>query len=176
MDVLSVRQAFPEYRDEVFCNLIPRFRPYKLFSFNQHSQYPRIGIVHYEMNHIQQQQQPFYVRYHTRRSSIDNLIVIYACNRGILVHGANDSYTSFCSPAYSGDKCQYQQERLTVHLRLETKVIDDTDTYKILIRLQTSANMFYDYIDFTFANYNPTSPYKTVVCFTVEKQSFQHSP
>ncbi|CAF1519979.1 unnamed protein product [Didymodactylos carnosus] len=151
-----------EDRDELYCNLIPQFRPYDSFSFNQHSQYPPIGIIHYEMNYIQEQ--PFHVRhqFHTRRSLIDNLTITYACNHGILVHGVNDSYTCFCSPAYFGDKCQYQQERLTVHLRLETTIIDDADTYKILIRLQTSTNMFYDYIDFTFINYDQT-PYKTVV-------------
>ncbi|CAF1426236.1 unnamed protein product [Didymodactylos carnosus] len=47
--------------------------------------------------------------------------LIWYCNRGILIETHNISdFKCFCPPTYYGDRCQYQSERLTLYMQIQT--------------------------------------------------------
>ena len=51
--------------------------------------------------------------------SLSSLLPPFWCNRGLAALWRNGSIVCFCPPQYRGDKCQYQTDRLSVHLSLD---------------------------------------------------------
>ncbi|CAF1137687.1 unnamed protein product [Didymodactylos carnosus] len=152
----EIRNLYGEgYEYQRYCGLFLKFIPYRGFSFEEH-QYPPRGILYHQQNQLSLTlSSSFISTFHQHRSdtSSSRISMLYYCNRGIFVFGVNETQICLCPPSYYGDKCQYQSERLSVYLGVETTIKYDTNIYKLLIRLQTSTNMFYDYIDFIIFNY-----------------------
>lgn len=68
------------------------------------------------------------------------------CNRGILASfkfvTSGNGYKCFCLPSYYGDFCQYQSQRVSLAVKLET--VDDRGIYALLIRLIGEHNGYYE--------------------------------
>ncbi|CAF1302906.1 unnamed protein product [Adineta ricciae] len=90
----------------------------------------------------------------------------YRCHRGIVVNSPIDGEQCLCSPAYYGRTCEYQSERISIalNIRLNTRQTSSEIVYKLLIRLQTLSNMFFDSTELYYATIFDTVPiYKQVV-------------
>jgi hypothetical protein len=70
-------------------------------------------------------------------SKSDDFAWSLRCNHGFSVHqwlgGDNYSYICFCPPDYYGDMCQYQNQRVSLTLKLTT--VDRRDVYVIVVTL-----------------------------------------
>ncbi|CAF1525356.1 unnamed protein product, partial [Didymodactylos carnosus] len=72
-------------------------------------------------------------------SNVENRIVpFFNCHRGIPIE-SKEGNRCLCPPSYYGDLCQYQSERLTIYLQIETSSDDDyhETAFKFLISLMS---------------------------------------
>ncbi|CAF1389109.1 unnamed protein product [Didymodactylos carnosus] len=94
-----------------------------------------------------------------------NNIDIYYCHRGVLMSSSkiNGSDRCLCSPSYYGDRCQYQREHLTVHLKIQTPVwMHKSHIFRVIVYLQTETNPLYDAFDLLHVPYSQNSTYKHI--------------
>lgn len=74
------------------------------------------------------------------------------CNRGLYVRtfvgSTNYSYTCFCPPSYYGDSCEYQNQRVSLTLRLLP--VDRHSVYAIVVKLVDNDDQINSYEQFTF--------------------------
>ncbi|CAF1484909.1 unnamed protein product [Didymodactylos carnosus] len=120
-----------------FCDMYPR-RIYKPFSFLSFDHYGPLTI--YES-----------VKKLTSSSSVQEPVAIPLnandsdyCNRGTVVM-SNGIRQCLCSPSFYGTFCEYQSERLTIHLKIETLGILSQSILRFLICLliENTNNVIY---------------------------------
>jgi hypothetical protein len=103
---------------------------------------------------------------HLRRTVLDDVTLdVYRCHRGIAVRSSIDGEQCLCSPAYLGEYCQYQSERISIVLNIE--LIDQQrfsqSIYKLLVRVQTKQNTSFDSMEIYHAeSFNRSAIYKQV--------------
>ncbi|CAF1245842.1 unnamed protein product [Didymodactylos carnosus] len=163
--------------DEWFCELIkPQRLQYKLFSIGEYSQYPPIANAQYE--YVQQSLSNQLVSSNEIIENDDHSLYYY-CNRGILLSLTTSHSKCLCPPSYTGDRCQYQTNRLSIYLQIETplSLISTRNTiYRLLVRLQSQTNLFHDFVDEIYhVPYNQTIIYKHIFYLIVPKLYEQYS-
>ncbi|CAF1315267.1 unnamed protein product [Rotaria sordida] len=130
------------YSDETFCSLVTKPAHYKIFSLDDHRQYPSVTSQVQTINTKRE------VR--VRCSAANNSTLnIYRCHRGIVVKSSIDGEQCLCSPPYYGQTCEYQSERISIVINIQSHTRQQSSdiVYKLLIRLQTFSNMFFDYTE-----------------------------
>ncbi|CAF4428663.1 unnamed protein product, partial [Rotaria sp. Silwood2] len=155
--------AFSEEYDEWFCDLITKYPPYKQFSFHEYNQYPPLSITNILENQNKKISSNLDQIARTPKFSTKD-IDLYYCHRGVLVsHINNGSNVCLCPPNYEGDRCQYQREHITVHLKIKTPMeMQRTHIFRVIVHLETKIHLFYDLFDFLHVPYIHNASYKHI--------------
>ena len=142
--------------EELLCNLKDEFpqntygkRPKRYLTLRHAGYYPFRTVK----NALQSSQNIIYDEHIStpiRRNKMTILSRIWLCNRGIHVFiGEKKGNACFCPPAYYGDLCQYQNQRVSLILQFVKKLSFDRDivfyTVIMLIDQQQTVES-YDYI------------------------------
>ncbi|CAF1509979.1 unnamed protein product, partial [Adineta ricciae] len=70
------------------------------------------------------------------------------CHRGIHADISNNAYVCFCPPSYYGSNCQYQNDRVSLTLRILP--INRESIYTVLVKLIDGDDLINSYEQFTF--------------------------
>ncbi|CAF3088932.1 unnamed protein product [Rotaria sp. Silwood2] len=76
---------------------------------------------------------------------------VWLCNRGILIYvGQNESEQCLCPPSYYGDRCQYQNQRVSLTLRLRNENLEKINVIAIIVTLVDDTDFIHSYEQFTY--------------------------
>ncbi|CAF4997041.1 unnamed protein product, partial [Rotaria sp. Silwood1] len=141
--------------DELFCDLIPQYAKYKPFIFTEHNQYPPPSFQDYLQSitslDIQNPYLPLFMTpsgiHPTRSVQVNNDYGKY-CNRGIgvrslKVKGNSKVIMCLCPPYYYGDKCEFQNKRVTVLIKIIGKYSENI-IFQLLVRLFDETSLVLD--------------------------------
>ena len=117
-DGIATNSAGCQHRENSwFCDLAPR-RPQRItYHSSNLALYPNISLITQSKSSIIAEAD----RVALGRSMPVKHHQIWLCNHGYPVRSTNSStqYLCLCPPMYYGEQCQYQSERLSVHLKLK---------------------------------------------------------
>ncbi|CAF1683889.1 unnamed protein product [Rotaria magnacalcarata] len=75
----------------------------------------------------------------------------WLCNRGILIYyGKNESEQCLCPPSYYGDRCQYQNQRVSLTLQFRNDNLNKLATIGIVITLVDNTNLIHSHEQLTY--------------------------
>ncbi|CAF2691574.1 unnamed protein product, partial [Rotaria sp. Silwood2] len=75
----------------------------------------------------------------------------WLCHRGILIYyGKSESEQCLCPPSYYGDRCQYQNQRVSLTLRFHYENLDKLTALGMLITLVDNTGFIHSYEQFTY--------------------------
>ncbi|CAF4135808.1 unnamed protein product, partial [Rotaria sordida] len=76
---------------------------------------------------------------------------VWLCNRGILIYvGQNESEQCLCPPNYYGDRCQYQNQRVSLTLQLRNENFEKLNVIGIIVTLVDDTGFIHSYEQFTY--------------------------
>jgi hypothetical protein len=81
---------------------------------------------------------------------------IYTCNRGVLIYvGINKTEHCFCPSSYYGDRCQFQNERVSLIVKFTKRCAPDcSGIYIIFLALVDGDQLIHSYDQFTYISTN----------------------
>ncbi|CAF1362508.1 unnamed protein product [Adineta steineri] len=134
---------------DISCQVINK--PFPLFSFDTALNYPSLYTSQTKFNGNQISDEMI------TSSSVKSIIQSEICNSGLYVYhrlGVNNySSLCFCPPNYYGNRCQYQNQRVSLTLTLAT--VEQPVIYAIIITLIEDDNdqqEIHSYHQFTYAS------------------------
>ena len=121
-----------------FCDLRPEPRKMKLSSGMDFEEYPpidsNIQLVSYQRSNLNQQ---LIIPEKLQISLLNNNLHLSLCKLGYLIKSLSTNHSfCFCPPPYYGTFCEYQSERLTILLGIQTRYLMNVLTvFRLMISL-----------------------------------------
>ncbi|UJR17514.1 hypothetical protein I4U23_004409 [Adineta vaga] len=138
--------------DELLCDLsdIPSREMFFGIANSDYNRYPSM-IIEYPSNPTK------FIQYKRKTTSMNDLPEEYLgwyCHRGILIRTIH-SYFCLCSPAYYGNRCQYESDRITVILQLHSPpLVVRNQIFKFLIFLLDRDENIISYEEIIYSDMN----------------------
>ncbi|CAF4997182.1 unnamed protein product [Rotaria sp. Silwood1] len=134
-NMCNVEKACSKKEEALICDLREWNKPErKYFSLGNYSyRYPGISM---QNNECPSTTTKALLNKKPQHEQNNDLLLQWYCNQGVLVNSFDRKYYCFCSPAYYGDRCQYQNEFIALILNVRRKSArDHLFVFRIIIVL-----------------------------------------
>ncbi|CAF4916093.1 unnamed protein product, partial [Rotaria sp. Silwood1] len=143
-DANTISNMFQYFQDMLEMHLTKKlpFSPQSSRPFPMKQSLPSINkLIQYQMKEIEESND--YNELDVRQA--------WLCHRGILIYvGQNESEQCLCPPNYYGDRCQYQNQRVSLTLRLRNENLEKFNVIGIIVTLVDDTGFMHSHEQFTY--------------------------